>query len=134
MHASSSLRSVPTPAYGVFASPNKRRYQEDAFAIASDLTGKDQVSVYAVFDGHGSSVVSQLASKQIPSQLRKILRKGDSSGPHLLAASKRAFRRTDKLLSGNSSAAKAGSTAVCALVTPDNIVTANCGEFPVSCW
>ncbi|KAK8566303.1 hypothetical protein V6N13_002017 [Hibiscus sabdariffa] len=149
-HSSSSLLIPVTvsdfhPKFGVASVCGRRRDMEDAFAIHPSFHRQGQDSAasgfhyFGVFDGHGCSHVSIRCRERLHELVKEEL--GDEK--EWKGAMVRSFTRMDKeVIKWNESMEGAncrcelqspecdavGSTAVVAIVTPDKVVVANCGD------
>ncbi|XP_022752708.1 probable protein phosphatase 2C 24 [Durio zibethinus] len=149
-HSSPSL-SVPVinselyPKFGVASVCGRRRDMEDAVAIHPSFhrQGQDSTAIgfhyFGVFDGHGCSHVAMKCRER----LHELVKDELESEEEWKGAIERSFTRVDKeVITWNESMVGAncrcelqspecdavGSTAVVAIVTPDKIVVANCGD------
>ncbi|KAK8679835.1 hypothetical protein V6N13_145268 [Hibiscus sabdariffa] len=149
-HSSSSLLIPVTvsdfhPKFGVASVCGRRRDMEDAVAIHPSFHHQGQDSAassfhyFSVFDGHGCSHVAIRCRERLHELVKEEL--GDEK--EWKGAMERSFTRMDKeVIKWNESMEGAncrcelqspecdavGSTAVVAIVTPDKVVVANCGD------
>ena len=114
------------PAWGFHTSIGGRPYQEDAYLHAElQLPANFPLTTcFGVFDGHGGPAVSNHLSQNAASYISEALRSAQSPE----AALKLAFTSLDSALP-NDSKDLGGSTATVCLVSEDQIICANCGEF-----
>ncbi|KAJ6691825.1 PROTEIN PHOSPHATASE 2C 37 [Salix purpurea] len=114
----------------------RRRDMEDAVAIHPSFCRKDHgtttgLHYFGVYDGHGCSHVAVNCKER----LHELVREELESAEEWKSAMERSFRRMDKEViawnQGMKIRAKSdavGSIAVVAVVTPDKIIVANCGD------
>lgn len=145
-----SLDPNSNPKYGVSSVCGRRRDMEDAVAVHPSFfrqnfeTAADELHYFGVYDGHGCSHVAMRCRERLHELVKEELEsnKGtDVAGCR--GALERSFTRMDKEVNEfNEGVVKAtcrcelqtpecdavGSTAVVAIVTPDKIVIANCGD------
>lgn len=107
---------------------------EDAHTVQLGVEDRKDYSFFAVFDGHGGSLVSQTSAQRV---LDKILAtpewKADSGTPEGIGrAMVRGFLDMDEDLRRHPDVVRgddhSGSTAIAAMVTPSHIIVANCGD------
>lgn len=109
---------------------------EDAHTTLVQLNDNEHkdVSLFAVYDGHGGDTVSNRAAEELqPILLQQAAFQGGSRDPEQLgAALKQALfdlddkmREDERLDSGED---RSGATAVLAMVTETHIIIANCGD------
>lgn len=115
--------------FGVSSMQGWRVEMEDAHCAFTSLEeGLEDWSFFAVFDGHAGRSVSTYCSYELlgsiinSEEFQKDISQGIKTG--FLKLDKE-MRRVPALASGRD---KAGSTAVCALISPYNIYIANCGD------
>ncbi|XWS53086.1 hypothetical protein CRYUN_Cryun11dG0127400 [Craigia yunnanensis] len=133
------------PKFGVASVCGRRRDMEDAVAIHPSFhrQGQDSAAIgfhyFGVFDGHGCSHVAMRCREQ----LHELLKEELETEEEWKSSMDRSFTRMDKeVIKWNESMVGAncrcelqspecdavGSTAVVAIVTPEKIVVANCGD------
>ncbi|KAF8402973.1 hypothetical protein HHK36_011066 [Tetracentron sinense] len=135
------------PRFGVTSVCGRRRDMEDAVAIHPSFFRRDSqirtgLHFFGVYDGHGCSHVAMTCKERLHKLVKEELEIHKES-PEWNEAMKRSFSRMDKeVLGGSDSVLSAncrcelqppqcdtvGSTAVVAIVTPDKIIVANCGD------
>ncbi|XWS71645.1 hypothetical protein CRYUN_Cryun03dG0156000 [Craigia yunnanensis] len=149
-HSSASLLihvidSELYPKFGVASVCGRRRDMEDAVAFHPSFhrQGLDSAATgfhyFGVYDGHGCSHVAMRCRER----LHELVKEELESEEEWKGAMERSFTRMDKeVIKWNESAVgvncrcelqspecdAVGSTAVVAIVTPDKIVVANCGD------
>lgn len=133
--------------FGMVSVCGRRRDMEDAVSIHPSFCGRDQetasdLQYYAVYDGHGCSHVATRCRERLHELVKEeIEKKALHEWP---SAMERSFTRMDKEVNAWNQGAVAGancrcelqmpeceavgSTAVVAIVTPDKIIVANCGD------
>ncbi|XP_011032242.1 PREDICTED: probable protein phosphatase 2C 24 [Populus euphratica] len=149
---SPSILSTPSidplelfPKFGVASVCGRRRDMEDAVAIHPSFCRKDQETTtelhyFGVYDGHGCSHVAVKCKER----MHELVKEEVESKEEWKSAMERSFRRMDKeVIAWNQGMEirascrcemqtpecdAVGSTAVVAVVTPDKIVVANCGD------
>ncbi|CAK7331426.1 unnamed protein product [Dovyalis caffra] len=134
------------PKFGVASVCGRRRDMEDAVAIHPSFFRKDhdetttELHYFGVFDGHGCSHVAVKCKER----LHELVKEEMEGMEAWKSAMERSFRRMDKEVVGwnqemdirancrcemqTPECDAVGSTAVVAVVTPDKIVVANCGD------
>ncbi|KAJ7012669.1 probable protein phosphatase 2C 24 isoform X1 [Populus alba] len=133
------------PKFGVASVCGRRRDMEDAVAIHPSFCRKDQETTtelhfFGVYDGHGCSHVAVKCKERLHELVKEEL--GIKEG--WKSAMERSFRRMDKeVIAWNQGVEvranckcemqtpecdAVGSAAVVAVVSPDKIVVANCGD------
>ncbi|KAK9279949.1 hypothetical protein L1049_013633 [Liquidambar formosana] len=135
------------PKFGVASVCGRRRDMEDAVAIHPSLCRKEdggtaKLHYYGVYDGHGCSHVAMKCRDRLHELVKEELENHESS-MEWKNAMERSFSRMDKEVIGwNETVVGAncrcelqtpdcdavGSTAVVAVVTPNKIIVANCGD------
>ncbi|KAL1829081.1 hypothetical protein ACET3Z_007493 [Daucus carota] len=145
-----SVRSEKCPNFGLSSICGRRRDMEDFVAVHPSLCGKDigdapKFHYFAVYDGHGCSHVAKRCKEKLHELLKEELRgKEVVESMEWKEALERSFARMDEEVITCKEAVMAaagcrcllpspesdavGSTAVVALVTPDKIIVANCGD------
>ncbi|OMO91132.1 phosphatase 2C (PP2C)-like protein [Corchorus olitorius] len=134
------------PKFGVASVCGRRRDMEDAVAIhpSFHLHGQDSAAIgfhyFGVYDGHGCSHVAMRCRERLHELVKEEL---ESEEDEWKGTMERSFTRMDKeVIKWNESVVGAncrcelqspecdavGSTAVVAIVTPDKIIVANCGD------
>ncbi|XP_031286216.1 probable protein phosphatase 2C 24 [Pistacia vera] len=137
------------PKYGVASVCGRRRDMEDAVAVHPFFfsqnyeTTPEELHYFGVYDGHGCSHVAMRCRERLHELVKEELQNKGAEVTEWKGALERSFTRMDKEVSlCNAAAVKAtcrcelqtpesdavGSTAVVAIVTPDKIVIANCGD------
>ncbi|MBA0865939.1 hypothetical protein Goshw_016574 [Gossypium schwendimanii] len=135
------------PKFGVASVCGRRRDMEDAVAIHPSFhrPGQDSAAIgfhyFGVYDGHGCSHVR--VAMRCRERLHELVKEELASEEEWKGAMERSFTRMDKeVIMWNESVDGAncrcelqspecdtvGSTAVVAIVTPDKVVVANCGD------
>ncbi|KAI3811565.1 hypothetical protein L1987_21290 [Smallanthus sonchifolius] len=132
-----------SPKFGVASVCGRRREMEDAVAIHPSFVDidDDQTSnmhYFGVYDGHGCSHVARRCKARLHMLVKEELNKNEWKN-----TMERSFRRMDEEVTAwNEQAINGdcrcelhapesygvGSTAVVAVVTPEKIVVANCGD------
>ncbi|OWM68780.1 probable protein phosphatase 2C 24 [Punica granatum] len=143
--------SKDLPKFGVASVCGRRREMEDAVAVHPSLCIQHQDTssgfhYFAVYDGHGCSHVAMRCRERLHELVREELASvGEGGGTvEWREAMGRSFRKMDmEVIAWNESVAgrgscrcelqspecdAVGSTAVVAIVTPDKIIVANCGD------
>ncbi|KAF5176919.1 phosphatase 2C, partial [Thalictrum thalictroides] len=140
-----SFRSYSTntacdvPEYGVISVCGRRREMEDAVAIHPEFCHKDskKLHFFGVYDGHGCSHVAKTCKDRLHQIVKEEIEQGGLEWKETLEKS---FSRLDKEVLDWSAGScckcmfqlpkcdAAGSTAVVSIVTPEKIITANCGD------
>ncbi|XP_060668009.1 probable protein phosphatase 2C 24 isoform X1 [Ziziphus jujuba] len=137
------------PKFGVASVCGRRRDMEDAVAICpSFCRGYEETTTelhyYGVYDGHGCSHVATRCRERLHELVKEELEsKEEASSKEWKSLMERSFSRMDKeVIAWNESMVGAncrcelqtpecdavGSTAVVAIVTPEKIIVANCGD------
>ncbi|KAF2311902.1 hypothetical protein GH714_027274 [Hevea brasiliensis] len=141
------------PKFGVASVCGRRRDMEDAVAIYPSFCRKDEESTielhyFGVYDGHGCSHVAVRCKERLHELVEEELLESKEAIVVAAAAEwknamERSFCRMDKeVIAWNEGVVGAscrcemqtpecdavGSTAVVAIVTPDKIIVANCGD------
>ncbi|GMP49213.1 hypothetical protein CsSME_00016265 [Camellia sinensis var. sinensis] len=136
------------PKFGVASVCGRRRDMEDAVAIHPSFCRIEhetatKLHYYAVYDGHGCSHVAMKCRDRLHELVKEEIEKKDSSTEGWKVAMEKSFNRMDnEVIAWNESVLRAdcrcelqtpecntvGSTAVVAVVTPDKIIVANCGD------
>jgi serine/threonine protein phosphatase PrpC len=122
-------------AWGVGETEGWRPTMEDAYVAMGSLSSSgdklEDSALFAVFDGHGGSLVSKFCAEALP----KVLLNNGASDPS--AALRDSFLRMDQLLDAKGkemslteleNPMRIGSTAVACLVRPDAVIVANAGD------
>ncbi|KAE9606140.1 hypothetical protein Lal_00024530 [Lupinus albus] len=136
------------PKYGVTSVCGRRREMEDAVSVHpsffSKNSNKDQkrFHFFGVYDGHGCSHVATMCKEKLHGILKEEIEKTDENLDWKSTLEK-SFDRMDKEVQGcthtkHTSICKCnlhtphsdavGSTAVTAILTPEKLVVANCGD------
>lgn len=138
------------PKYGVASVCGRRRDMEDAVAIHPSFLNQDhetttKLHYFGVYDGHGCSHVATKCRERLHEVVKEELleRQEEEDEEYWKSAMERSFFRMDKeVITWNDVVLGAkcrcelqspecdtvGSTAVVAIVTPDKIIVANCGD------
>ncbi|KAF6216960.1 hypothetical protein GE061_001311 [Apolygus lucorum] len=116
--------------YGVASMQGWRVEMEDAHHVRTGLgPGLEDWSFFAVFDGHAGATVSAHCADQL---LECIVNSEEFKQSKFSEAIRMGFLKLDNTLRTKPEFAcgqdKAGSTAVCALVSPKQVFIANCGD------
>ncbi|XP_052186739.1 probable protein phosphatase 2C 24 [Diospyros lotus] len=141
---------ISPPKFGAASICGRRRDMEDAVAIHPSFCRREneteaEFHYFAVYDGHGCSHVAMKCRDRLHELVKEELENDDASaGTDWKTAMERSFHRMDKEanIAWNGTTVRAncrcelqspecdavGSTAVVAIVTPDKIVVANCGD------
>ncbi|KAF8044305.1 hypothetical protein BT93_A2330 [Corymbia citriodora subsp. variegata] len=138
--------------YGVMSVSGRSREMEDAISVRTglcrpELSRRRPVHFFAVFDGHGGHHVSRLCREKMHVFLEEELtrareRRGADEDDVWREVMRASFRRMDEAAMNTCACgsvgsqcgchpmevALGGSTAVAAVLTPDRIVVANCGD------
>lgn len=142
------LNSETFPKFGMASVCGRRRDMEDAVAIHPSFCRGDsgdaaQLHYFAVYDGHGCSHVAAKCRERLHELVREELESKEQSSTEWKNAMERSFIRMDKEAVTSSASLMAsncrcelqapecdavGSAAVVAIVTPDKIIVANCGD------
>ncbi|XP_076920909.1 putative protein phosphatase 2C 24 [Bidens hawaiensis] len=131
------------PKFGVASVCGQRREMEDAVAIHPSFLEDDNRKVnahyFGVYDGHGCSHVARRCKDRLHKLVEEELNKNDEWKNTM----EKSFRRMDEEVTAwNQQPTTAdcrcelhppesygvGSTAVVSVVTPNNIIVANCGD------
>ncbi|XP_057953105.1 probable protein phosphatase 2C 24 [Malania oleifera] len=140
--------SYELPKFGVVSICGRRREMEDAVATHPSLCVSGQGSstdmhYYGVYDGHGCSHVAMKCRDRLHELVKEELENSESL-EEWKEAMRRSFSRMDKEATAWNELAvlgatcrcelqspecdAVGSTAVVAIVTPEKILVANCGD------
>ncbi|KAF3454643.1 hypothetical protein FNV43_RR05091 [Rhamnella rubrinervis] len=139
---------VGLPKFGVSSVCGRRRDMEDAVAICpsfcrSDSETTTELHYYGVYDGHGCSHVATRCRERLHELVEEDLQSKEAVSREWKSVMERSFSRMDKeVIAWNETVVGAncrcelqtpecdavGSTAVVAIVTPDKIIVANCGD------
>ncbi|KAH7672790.1 protein phosphatase 2C protein [Dioscorea alata] len=135
--------------FGMTAVCGRRREMEDTVSVHPDLghgrSGfRGLYEFYGVFDGHGCSHVAVSCRDRMHELVAEELEKNGSAPPEWEGVMARSFERMDAEVSGGQGTLTktntcrcelrtpncdhVGSTAVVAVVTPEQLVVANCGD------
>ncbi|XP_042474852.1 probable protein phosphatase 2C 24 [Macadamia integrifolia] len=137
-----------TPKYGTTSVCGRRRDMEDAVAIHPSFCRRDNLlpsglHFFGVYDGHGCSHVAKSCKERLHHLVKEELENRETTTEEWKEAMERSFSRMDKEVTEWSSGEPitncrcelqtpqcdaVGSTAVVAIVTPDKIIVANCGD------
>lgn len=144
---SSSVSQEVYPKFGVASVCGRRRDMEDAVAIHPSFCRREHETAtefhyFGVYDGHGCSHVAMKCKDRLHELVKEELEKTEATTEWKIAM-ERSFNRMDKeVIAWNKTALgpncrcelqtpecdAVGSTAVVAIVTPDKIIVANCGD------
>nr|GMC94215.1 protein phosphatase 2C 37-like [Ipomoea batatas]GMC95992.1 protein phosphatase 2C 37-like [Ipomoea batatas] len=139
------------PRFGITSVCGRRREMEDAVAIHPFFSRKpdgnsNDLHFFGVYDGHGCSHVAVKCRDRMHEIVKGELERGGDSGESTWQETmSRSFSKMDQEVADMSTGATggarstcrcelkslhcdAGSTAVVAVVTPENIVVSNCGD------
>jgi protein phosphatase 1L len=106
----------------VTQSIGKRPYQEDRYVVTNiTLPSQERAKLWALFDGHGGTAVSELLVKQFPKAIAMAL--VQAGGTNVEAAIRAACGNLDAQIKD-----RAGSTAVAILLYHDTLYTINVGD------
>ncbi|KAL2317189.1 hypothetical protein Fmac_031065 [Flemingia macrophylla] len=136
--------SSECPRYGVTSVCGRRRDMEDAVSVHPSFSARDEkrFHFFAVFDGHGCSHVATMCKERLHEIVKEEVEKAEEDLDWEIMM-KKCFGRMDEEVQRWSKSKEAptcrcelqtphcdavGSTAVVAVVTPDKIVVANCGD------
>lgn len=142
------VQSVAYPKFGFASVCGRRRDMEDAVAIHPSFCQMEQgnsgkLHYFAVYDGHGCSHVATKCKERLHELVKEELENTEGDHEEWEHSMNRSFNRMDKeVIEWNNSVTGAtcrcelhtpecdavGSTAVVAVVTPDKIIVANCGD------
>ncbi|XP_030532919.1 probable protein phosphatase 2C 75 isoform X2 [Rhodamnia argentea] len=137
--------------YGVMSVSGRSREMEDAVSVRTglcrpELNQRRPVHFFAVFDGHGGHHVSRLCREMmhvfLEEELTRVREQRADEDDVWREVMRTSFQRMDELAMNTCACgsvgsqcgchpmevALGGSTAVAALLTPDRIVVANCGD------
>lgn len=134
MESSSGLVDLSGSAveYSASLCRGRKARMEDVVSIVPKLPSIDNVSYFAIFDGHGGdSVAKALAEKLLPAITSRLPAKGVESKPPVSAvahALSGAYLEVDKQLREEGDEAGAGSTASTLIVTKTHFLVANVGD------
>ncbi|RDX67025.1 Protein phosphatase 2C 37, partial [Mucuna pruriens] len=132
------------PRYGVTSVCGRRRDMEDAVSVRPSFCAQDQKEFhfFAVFDGHGCSHVATMCKERLHEILKEEVHKAKEN-LEWESMMKKCFARMDEEVQGWSQSNETstcrcelqtphcdavGSTAVVAVITPEKIIVANCGD------
>ncbi|MCD7454209.1 hypothetical protein HAX54_023963 [Datura stramonium] len=147
LYSTRLVQSIACPKFGFASVCGRRREMEDAVAIhpffcQMEKENSGELHFFAVYDGHGCSHVAMKCKERLHELVKEELEnnKGNKEWEHAMDQS---FNRMEKeVIEWNKSVIGAtcrcelqtpecdavGSTAVVAVVTPDKIIVANCGD------
>lgn len=126
--------------YGLSAAQGHRREMQDDFNAMSGIPQlTNNISWFAVFDGHGGSNVSKYCAKELINSLKEdnefmetLQNEKEITDKELMKMVKRGIHKgfldTDEKVKTIDGAKDSGSTAVCALITETHLIMANCGD------
>lgn len=101
---------------------NKRDYQEDRYMLISNII--PNYDYFAVFDGHGGSIVSELANQHIPNLVKKFLLEGKTPVISLY----KAFEDFNQNVINFDNGYHCGSAALVGLKNNNKVYIANSGD------
>ncbi|KAG9441436.1 hypothetical protein H6P81_017290 [Aristolochia fimbriata] len=154
-NSSESPMPDPSPAYGVVSLSGRSRDMEDAVSVRTDFLGQTgkvrclPMHFFGVFDGHGGAHVAMLCKERMHVFVAEELRRFSDAGVDMApvawsAAMRRSYERMDEMVLGSCACGATGgncscehsgvtseivgSTAVVAIVSPDRVIVANCGD------
>ncbi|KAF5190716.1 phosphatase 2C [Thalictrum thalictroides] len=135
------------PNYGVTSVCGRRRDMEDAVAIHPSFCRQDRkipadLHYFGVYDGHGCSHVAMTCKDRLHELVKEEIEKKETFLDQWKETMERSFSRMDREVLGWTQSKGAscrcelqtpkcdavGSTAVVSVVTPEKIITANCGD------
>ncbi|XP_043724832.1 probable protein phosphatase 2C 24 [Telopea speciosissima] len=136
------------PKYGITSVCGRRRDMEDAVAIHPSFCPRDSLNpsglhFFGVYDGHGCSHVAKSCKERLHQIVKEELENRAITTTEWKETMERSFSHMDKEVSKWSNGLQStncrcelqtqkcdavGSTAVVAIVTPDKIIVANCGD------
>ncbi|GMH11187.1 hypothetical protein Nepgr_013028 [Nepenthes gracilis] len=139
--------SSMVPKFGVSSICGRRRDMEDAVAVHPSFCRRQsdtavEFHYFAVYDGHGCSHVAKTCRERLHELVEEELLRNEEASPEWKEAMERSFSRMDREITALDEGAPGncrcelqtpqcnavGSTAVVAIVTPDKIIVANCGD------
>ncbi|XP_057507447.1 probable protein phosphatase 2C 24 isoform X2 [Actinidia eriantha] len=144
---STAIVQTVYPKFGMASICGRRRDMEDAVAVhpffcRREHDSADELHYFGVYDGHGGSHVAMMCRDRLHEVVKEELENKEAR-TEWKNAMVQSFNRMDKeVISWNESVLAAncrcelqsqecdavGSTAVVAIVTPDKIIVANCGD------
>ncbi|KAJ8750632.1 hypothetical protein K2173_015813 [Erythroxylum novogranatense] len=136
------------PKFGVASVCGRRRDMEDAVAVHPSFCVREmgtttQLHYFGVYDGHGCSHVAMKCRERLHELVKEELENEEQLSTEWKNAMEKSFFRMDKeVVAWNEAVVGAncrcemqspecdavGSAAVVAIVTPDKIIVANCGD------
>ncbi|XP_024028069.1 probable protein phosphatase 2C 24 isoform X2 [Morus notabilis] len=135
------------PKFGFASVCGRRRDMEDSLAIVPSFHRRyketaSELHYFGVFDGHGCSHVATKCGERLHELVKEELQSEEVSTEWKSAMERSFSRMDDEVIAWNNGGLGAncrcelqtpecdavGSTAVVAIVTPDKIVVANCGD------
>ncbi|KAI4384490.1 hypothetical protein MLD38_002640 [Melastoma candidum] len=133
------------PKFGLTSVCGRRRDMEDAVLVKPHMCGQSKgFHFYGVFDGHGCSHVAMKCKSRMHQIVEEEVQRYEDRPVEWKEAMTRSFRLMDKEAEDCSGDGRVGSncrcklqtprcdavgsTAVVAVVTPDEIVVSNCGD------
>ncbi|RAL42388.1 hypothetical protein DM860_012171 [Cuscuta australis] len=140
----SPLTSDLLPKFGVASVCGRLRDMEDAVAVHPWFCreNRNELHYFAVYDGHGCSHVAMKCKERLHALVKDELEKKEANADWK-GAMEQSFSRMDKeAVAWSNSVVRGtcrcelqspdcdavGSTAVVAILTPDKIIVANCGD------
>ncbi|PWA77000.1 Protein phosphatase 2C [Artemisia annua] len=139
----SYVNDVSVPKFGVASVCGRRREMEDCVAIhPSFMENNDTMHYYGVYDGHGCSHVAKRCKERLHLLVNEELSKKMEPMDWNKTMEQSFSRMDQEVIEWNQQATTndcrcelhapesygVGSTAVVAVVTPDKIIVANCGD------
>ncbi|XP_059300551.1 probable protein phosphatase 2C 24 isoform X2 [Lycium ferocissimum] len=140
-------KSVACPKFGFASVCGRRRDMEDAVAIHPSFLQMEQensgdLHYFGVYDGHGCSHVATKCKERLHELVKEELENNEGNDEWELAMDRSFHRMEKEVIAWNKTVTRAtcrcemqtpecdavGSTAVVAVVTPDKIIVANCGD------
>lgn len=117
--------------YGIFHDIGKRHHFEDTYSIIQSLDLnteiKDNISYFAVFDGHSGKETSEYAKLYLHKKLQDEINKNNLITPKYIKKSiKNAISNLDKFIFDNN--IPSGTTANICLIIKDKLYTVNVGD------
>lgn len=104
----------------------QRQSMEDRSVVYGQLQGRQDMDLFAVFDGHGSRGEADFAAAYLPACLMHELEKAPAGDVHGLMCS--ALRQTSNAMRGQGQGMTTGTTAVVAVIADSQLHVANVGD------
>jgi len=107
-----------------------RQSMEDDHVIHLDIGGDPTSNLFAVFDGHSGSGVSEYAANNFAAHLEMHLKSYDTlvATENVAAALRKTFKSLDAKIGEELQRPQAGSTACCVFTKDDQLYCANAGD------